>query len=115
MNDLIKVISEATESEILRANEAYGDLHSRNEGYGVIAEEIEEVMEQIRIIEGYAGSLVRIIRYNLRELGADLKHIKQAAQLAACESIQVAAVAQRFIDLIGREDHDEGLSGCDSR
>lgn len=113
MNDLIKMVSEATGREVLRANEVHGALHSRNEGYGVIAEEIEEVMEHIRIIEHYFSSLLRIIRCNLRELGADLKHIKQAAQLAACESIQVAAVAQRFIDLVNREDHDEGLHAGD--
>ena len=113
MTDMIKMVYEATEREVLRANEVHGDLHSRNEGYGVIAEEIDEVMEHIHCIEHYFSSLLRVIRCDLRELGADLKCIKREAQLAACESIQVAAVAQRFIDLINREDHDESLHAGD--
>ena len=68
-------------------------------------------MEQIHIIERYASSLLRVIRCDLRELGSDLKSIKRAAQLAACESIQVAAVAQRFIDLIDKAKHDGDDAG----
>ena len=104
MGELIKVVNEATVVEALDAQQKHGDLHSKNEGYGVLAEEIEEVMEQIRIIERYASSLVRVIRCDLRELGSDLKSIKRAAQLAACECIQVAAVSQRFLDLLAKDD-----------
>lgn len=103
MGDLIKIVRKATEGEVIDAQNVHGDLHSKNEGYGVLAEEIEEVMEQIQIIERYASSLVRVIRYDLRELGSDLTAIKRAAQLAACECIQVAAVSQRFLDLIAQE------------
>ncbi len=108
MGDLIKIVTKATEIELLNAQQEHGDLHSKNEGYGVLIEEIDEVMEQIRIIDRYASSLLRVIRCDLRELGSDLKSIKRAAQLAACESIQVAAVAQRFLDLISTEKCDGG-------
>lgn len=111
MSDLIKIVTKATEIEHFNACQTHGDLHSKNEGYGVLAEEIEEVMEQIHIIERYASSLVRVIRCELRELGSDLKNIKRAAQLAACESIQVAAVAQRFLDLIDQEKRDGDDAG----
>ena len=112
MNDLIKMVSTAVELEQIDAQQVHGDLHSKNEGYGVLAEEVEEVLEQIHIIEDYTGSLVRVIRYNLRELKGDLKKIKRAAVLAACECIQVASVAQRFIDLIDKEGIDEGVHDC---
>lgn len=107
MSNLIKIVAGATESERIDANARFGPLHSRNEGYGVLAEEIDEVMEQIRIIERYADSLVRVIRCDLRELRSDLATIKIAAQLASCECIQVASVSQRFIDLIDEEDQHE--------
>lgn len=105
MADLIKTVQLMTELEKRNALAKHGILHSRNEGYGVIAEEIDEVMEQINIINRYFDSLVRVIRYDLRELDADLKKIKNSAMLAACECIQVAAVAQRFIDMVEKEDN----------
>lgn len=102
MNDLIKAVADATGNEIRLAYEEHGELHSKNEGYGVLAEEMEEVLEQIRIMERYTDSLVRVIRCELRELNGDLVHIKRSAQLAACECIQVAAVAQRFLDILDK-------------
>lgn len=103
MGNLFQSVREMTEAEMTEAYAEHGDLHSRNEGYGVLAEEIDEVQEQIRIMMRYFDSMVRVIRYDLRELKGDLGQIKQSAQLAACECVQVAAVAQRFIDLINKE------------
>lgn len=111
MGELIRIVNEATEMECIDAQQTHGDLHSKNEGYGVLAEEIEEVMEQIHIIERFASSLVRVIRYDLRELGFDITSIKRAAQLAACECIQVAAVSQRFLDLIAKEKSEGAGAG----
>ena len=104
MKNLFSIITQATEDEVVAAGAEYGELHSRNEGYGVLAEEVDEVQEQIRTMMRYFESLVRVIRYDLRELKGDLGYIKRSAQLAACECIQVAAVAQRFIDLINEEE-----------
>ena len=106
MTDLIKIVTGATESERRDAYEKHGDLHSRNEGYGVLAEEIDEVQEQINSVMHYFDRLRRVIRYDLRELGSDIGQIRRSAQLAACECIQVAAVAQRFLDLIDKEKRD---------
>lgn len=103
MKELIKIVTGATEAELRDACEKYGDLHSRNEGYGVLAEEIDEVHEQIRNMMHYFDRLLRVIRNDLRELGSDLGQIRRNAQYAACECIQVAAVAQRFLDLIDKE------------
>ncbi len=113
MIELIKLVSDATESEVRSAYNVHGALHSKNEGYGVLAEEMEEVLEQIAIMRRYTDSLVRVIRYDLRELGADLAAIKKSAILTACESIQVAAVAQRFLDLINEVKCDVHLSSGD--
>lgn len=104
MGELFEIVTRATAEEVTAAGNQYGELHSRNEGYGVLAEEVDEVNEQISIMMRYFNSLVRVIRFDLRELKSDLKDIKKSAQLAACECIQVAAVAQRFIDLVDGTD-----------
>lgn len=111
MTDLIKIVTGATESERRDAYEVFGDLHSRNEGYGVLAEEIDEVQEQIRSMMHYFDRLMRVIRCDLRELGSDLGQIRRCAQLAACECIQVSAVAQRFLDLIDKEKREGADAG----
>lgn len=113
MSDLIEVIRTATERERHSAYDLFGDLHSKNEGYGVLVEEIDEVQEQIRNMMHYFDRLVRVIRYDLRELGSDLGQIRRSAQLAACECIQVAAVAQRFLDLVDKEKRDESVHDRD--
>lgn len=111
MTELIKIVTGATESERRDACENFGDLHSRNEGYGVLAEEIDEVQEQIRQMMHYFDRLLRVIRCDLRELGSDLGQIRRSAQLAACECIQVSAVAQRFLDLIDKEKREGADAG----
>jgi hypothetical protein len=115
MTELIKIVTEATEAERREAYAAFGDLHSHNEGYGVLAEEIDEVQAEIRFMMHYFDRLLRVIRCDLRELGSDLGQIRRNAQLAACECIQVAAVAQRFLDLLEKEKRNESVHDCDSR
>lgn len=111
MTELIKIVTGATESERLEAYATFGDLHSHNEGYGVLAEEIDEVQEQIKQMMHYFDRLLRVIRCDLRELGSDLGQIRRNAQLAACECIQVASVAQRFLDLIDKEKREGADAG----
>ena len=111
MTELIKIVSGATESERLEAYGVHGDLHSRNEGYGVLAEEIDEVREEVDRMMHYFNRLLRVIRNDLRELGSDLGQIRRSAQLAACECIQVASVAQRFLDLIEKENREGADAG----
>lgn len=107
MSDLYNIVTHATVIEEGNAGSEYGPLHSRNEGYGVLAEEVDEVQEQIQRMMDYFNRLVRVIRCDLRELKGDLRAIKQSAQLASCECIQVAAVAQRFIEMIDKEARDD--------
>lgn len=111
MTELMKIVTGATESERRDAYEHFGDLHSYNEGYGVLAEEIDEVHEQIKWMMHYFDRLLRVIRYDLRELGSDLGQIRRNAQFAACECIQVASVAQRFLDLIEKEKREGADAG----
>ena len=102
MTMLIGIVNEATERERCDAYAEYGDLHSLNEGYGVLAEEIDEVQERIHDVMHYFNKLVRLIREAPTDLRSHLGLLRINAELSACECIQVAAVAQRFIDLIDK-------------
>lgn len=66
----------AIEQEANRAQESYGDFASMHEGYGVLAEEVAELFECVRM----------------------RPHDPDRAQLLRSEAIQVAAVALRIAE-----------------
>ena len=102
MEDLIKIVTVATEGEKRRAIWEHGSLHSMNEAYGVLAEEMDEVDEEItRLVEEF--SVVLRMIHHRDDLVDTIANIHNHAKLAACECIQVAAVAERFLDLIRKE------------
>lgn len=105
MVELIKTVTGATERERRRAYSEYGELRSLNEAYGVLAEEMDEVDEVIaRLVEEF--SVVLRMIHHKDNLVDTLANIHNYAKLTACECIQVAAVAKRFLDLIEKENHD---------
>lgn len=59
-------------AEVRRAGEKYGNLHSTHEGYGVLVEEVDELLDEIRL------NNARTIRR---------------------EAIQVSAVAMRLAEM----------------
>lgn len=111
MAELVEIVTRATEREWLDAYAEYGELHSLNEGYGVLAEEIDEVQESVEVVMSRFKKLLRLIREDSSELKSDLVQIWINAQLVACECIQVAAVAHRFIDLIDKEKREGADAG----
>lgn len=70
------VILEAAGAEADSAQESYGDFSSMHEGYGVLTEEVAELLEAIRLKQGDPNRATRIRR----------------------EALQVAAVALRMAD-----------------
>jgi predicted nucleic acid-binding protein len=109
MEQLYEAVCVASELERRRAYAEYGELRNLNEAYGVLAEEMDEVDEDItRLVEEFS-TVLRMIHHK-DDLLDTLSSIRNHAKLAACECIQVAAVAERFLDLIRKEDHDDGSS-----
>lgn len=71
MNELVPIFQDIA-AELERAREKFPDFHSGHEGYGVILEELDE-------------------------LWSEVKKRNQSKQRMREESIQVAAMAIRFI------------------
>ena len=105
MVELIKTVYGATERERRRAYSEYGELRSLNEAYGVLAEEMDEVDEEINRMVDEFSAVLRMIHHK-DDLADTITNIHNHAKMAACECIQVAAVAKRFLDLIEKENHD---------
>lgn len=102
MDQLIKTVTGATGREVRRAYAEYGALRGLNEAYGVLAEEMDEVDEEITRMRDEFSVLLRMIRHE-NDLVDTLTNIHNYAKMAACECIQVAAVSKRFLDLIKKE------------
>lgn len=105
MDELIKTVDVLSELEQRRAYAEYGALHNLNEAYGVLAEEMDEVDEEITRLVDEFSAVLRMIHHK-DDLVDTITSIHNHAKMAACECIQVAAVAKRFLDLIERENRD---------
>lgn len=106
MNAVKDQVVRLVEIELAAANEKYPAFHSAHEGYAVLLEEVEEARDDIETIIDYLGYAWNNIRYDSNPAG-NLKTVKARAEQLACEAIQVAAMAQKFLDV--GESHDENL------
>lgn len=97
MNELIAAVTALVGEETQRAKENHGEKYaSLHEGYGVLAEEILEAGEELQMIEAYKQAVLSAIHLDNDQIGAWLREVERAAINAACECIQVAAVARKM-------------------
>lgn len=83
-------------------------FHSPHEGYGVIVEEKTEAWdESINVDQSIDGLLSAIRRNDRDDLYMNLKETERHALLAACEYIQVAAMARKLRDSEHRKERAE--------
>lgn len=96
-------------SETGRAKEVHGTTYSsHHEAYGVLAEEVQEAGEEHKSVQKHMEQLLRFVRTDYTEGIADcLKVLKQDAIRAAAESVQVAAVCEKWMEGL---DHAEDES-----
>lgn len=94
--------------ELTMARRTNGDaFHSPHEGYGVTMEELDEAREEVKNAQLAAESLLYAIRKdNWRRVNGLLKDLERHAILAACEYIQVAAMARKMRESAGTEEVD---------
>jgi len=86
------------DNELLNSNKKFAPtFHTTHEGYAVIKEEIEEAADELEAI----NQMLNIVWSNVRRnstANKNLLAIKKWSINLAAESIQVAAMAQKYID-----------------
>ena len=90
------LVAIAKEKEV--AIENYGYFHSDHEFYAVMREEVEELQEESVCIVEMMGRLWDMIRADETLNRDKLEMIREMAIDAACETIQVAAVIDKYLE-----------------
>lgn len=86
--------------ELQNANDKFGMFNSLHEGYAIILEELEEAKDDLNALEMDLNYLWYCIKNDIvdEDFYENLKTIKTNAIALAVEAIQVAAMAQKFVD-----------------
>ena len=101
MEKLIESVKKITVEELRRANASFEPFNSTHEGYAVALEELDEITDEIGIIKAGMENLWSGVKKNWRNeaLNSICIVIKERSILAAAESIQLAAMMDKFINL----------------
>ena len=99
MDKLLGEVRLCIGEELNRAQVNFGrTYHSPHEGYGVLAEELWEAEEEHDHVDHIRLLILRALQTEDTDLMQQyMEDIAERATLAACEYIQVAAVAQKMI------------------
>lgn len=107
MNVVNEDVGKLVEKELASANERFPQFHSPHEGWAVIREEVEELLQETDDVEEALNTLWVRVRYNMRDNPCFATKIKERAVAAACEAVQVAAMAQKYLDMLERMEKEE--------
>ena len=102
MNAVENQVRDLVKIELAAANERFPQFHSAHEGYAVIREELEETEEKVEMSKKYLKFLWDSIKMDRKTKWA-VEYMKEFSINAACEAIQVAAMAQKFLEM--EKDH----------
>ena len=102
---MLKDIDVLVADEKHRANMEYPQFHSSHEAVAVMAEEICETSDELEGINKYFKTLWQDIMHD-DYMGQDLEceKIKSRARYLAAEACQVAAMCEKFTDMLNKED-----------
>lgn len=95
MNGIEKEVKELVFKELNSANKKFPLFNSPHQGYGVITEEIEEVMDGMNmVLEIFANAWSGIKKDE--PVFEQIKMVKLCAEQVAIEAIQVAAMCDKY-------------------
>lgn len=97
MNTIKSDVEKLVQKELESANQRFPMFRSDHEGYAVLKEEVEESKQALVNAETYLNLLWLGVKGNLVH-ERNIQYLKRYAEDLACEAIQVAAMAQKFID-----------------
>lgn len=100
MEELISYVDGLVYEELARANvinkDKFIDMH---QGWAVTLEEVHEVNREIALMDNNIDYVWNnVMRDNPEAALEYMKEVKKRAILTACESIQVGAMAEKFIE-----------------
>lgn len=98
MNAVETHIRNLVEIELAAANEQFPQFHSAHEGYAVMLEELDELVNETKLAQIYMGLLWENIKGDAF-CDEDVKDVLKHAVNAACEAIQVAAMCEKFLEM----------------
>lgn len=99
MNAVQNQVRELVNVELAAANEKFPQFHSPHEGWAVMLEEYKELEEECENIYREMLKMFSDIRMNDKCYYDCALSILLRAVYAACEAIQVAAMAQKLRDM----------------
>ena len=98
MTTIVHPLNLLVSDELDRASKIHGAVFaSAHEGFGVIAEELQEVGDELEIAEGNLSTMLAFIHEEDSQRIADIADcLRDAAVNAAAELIQVAAMCEKM-------------------
>lgn len=103
MNAVENLVKCLISKELNTAIEKHYLFASPHEGYGVLKEEIEEAQEKVKLVIEAFDIAWKHIKKD-KDAEGKMKLINKLAMEGACEMIQVAAMAQKYIMSFGNDD-----------
>ena len=97
MNEIKSEVKNLVQKELESANQKFPMFRSDHEGAAVIFEEIEEAEHELKEMQFEFKEMWRSVKLNIGGIPFCEAVLKRSLNLA-CEAIQVAAMAQKFID-----------------
>lgn len=108
MNAVKQDVGKLVQKELESANQRFPMFRSDHEGAAVILEEIEETENEMRGVNRHFASTWHSVKQDERiKAYSYINKLKNSAVNLACEAIQVAAMAQKFIDSQKERDKSE--------
>ena len=98
MSTIKSDVEKLVQKELGAANQKFPVFHSDYEGAAVILEEIEECKQEIENLEIQFEVLWSYVKDDNKMSVITSERLKLTAANLACEAIQVAAMAHKFID-----------------
>lgn len=105
MNAVSEDVEKLVEKELASANKQFPAFASEHEAWAVMHEELDECREEFERLTWQDGFLWRCVKDN-RNADGLVKEMRVAAEMLACEAIQVAAMAQKYRDMLGEEEDE---------
>lgn len=99
MNVVREDVEQCVENELQHAVSVFGLHHSWHEKYAVMLEELEELEQEVQLTKDYLYSVWFGVKKNIDDYAeANIPDVYEHAVKAACEAIQVAAMATKEIE-----------------